>query len=372
MLGGAGGMLGQQNTMIAPTRFLSAEFLLQQPPAPVADSTHLLQAFKNPAGFSFTENLFTDMNPQELATPPTIPDQILKRTKTIIQPYSVSLDKWRPGPPLVRPSYGKKPTCDLLDIEAPRPKTMSQKQAVTIGRDNFHHWLAIPRTSRDSQEIITVSIKGLPGGTISLPRSSSVYALQRKVCALLRDVEPEQLRLWYKGQVLESSSTIVSLSSGAELLYVVDTKRKAGLSSIVPDEDVPILTRPEYSTSPSMIDIARMSASELRSIENFTISNEFGSVEFPGRSDLTGLNLDRIVQIHQDSVILYPEGCPKPKPSEGLNRKARVTIFNRFPKSPSVAKQLEDKLRKICLRERTNFHSFDPHTGLWVFTTNPL
>lgn len=369
LLGGGAGLIGQQNTMIAPTNFLSTASLSQPPPAPVSDSAHLLQAFQNPAGFS--ESLFRDMNPQELTTP-VLPAHIPKRTHTITQPYAVPLEKWRPGAPLVRPAYGRKPTCDLLDIEVPRPKTVNPRQAVAMGRDNFHEWLASPRLARESQDSITVSIKGLPGGTISLPRPSSVYSLQRKVCTLLRDVEPEQLRLWYKGQVLESSNTLAGLSQGAELLYVVDTKRKAGFSAIVPDEDVPVLTRPEYCTSPSMVDIARMSAAELRTIDDFTISNHFGSVEFPGRTDLTALNLDRIVQIGRDSVVLYPEGCPKPRPGEGLNRKAKVTIFNRFPKSPSLAKQLEDKLRKICLRERTNFHSYDPHKGLWVFTTNPL
>ena len=370
MLSSTGGMLGQPNAMVAPTTYLTRASQLPPPTVPANDSSQLLATFKNPAGFS--ENLLKNFNLQELTTPPQIPEHELKRPKITTKPFAVPLEKWRPMSPLTRHSSEQKMTRNLLDITTPKQPKLSQKQAVVAGRVSFHEWLSSPRLPSDVLEMLTVTVKGLPGGPISLPLRGTVFALQKKVSAILKDIEPERLRLWYKGKVLDSGDPLSIISPDSELLYVVDSKRKAGMCFLAPEESIPTLTRPEYTTSPSITDLARMSSEELRTVENFTIQNEHGSVEFPGRSDLTGLNLDKIIQIRRDSVVIYPEGCVKPKPGFGLNRKAKITIFNRFPKTPSQSSQFEDKLRKICLRERTNFHSYDQESGHWVFTTNPL
>jgi hypothetical protein len=68
-------------------------------------------------------------------------------------------------------------------------------------------------------------------------------------------------------------------------------------NELVPINLVPILTKDGYKCSPSIMELSRRTASELRKVENFKIYNKFGEVQFKEPVNLLGLNLDKQVTI---------------------------------------------------------------------------
>jgi hypothetical protein len=91
---------------------------------------------------------------------------------------------------------------------------------------------------------------------------------------------------------------------------------------------IPTLTRRGYSTIPSYSEICRMTPEQLRRVQNFTIQNEWGRITFFDQTDITGLNLDKILIIDRANIEVYPAGTEKPARGQGLNRPAEVTFFN--------------------------------------------
>lgn len=72
---------------------------------------------------------------------------------------------------------------------------------------------------------------------------------------------------------------------------------------MAPVEVLPQLRRAEYETEPSMVKIMRMTEDELANVENFTIKNQHGKITFEGKVDLRMLDLDRLVNIQEKTVI---------------------------------------------------------------------
>ena len=59
-----------------------------------------------------------------------------------------------------------------------------------------------------------------------------------------------------------------------------------------------------------------MSSSALKKVENFKVSNEYGSVEWSGETDLTFVDLADIVTIVQGNAEVYDDerhGLTKPE-----------------------------------------------------------
>ena len=73
-------------------------------------------------------------------------------------------------------------------------------------------------------------------------------------------------------------------------------------NELVPINLVPILTKDGYKCSPSIMELSRKTASELRKVENFKIYNRFGEVLFKEPVNLLGLNLDNQVTIDRDLI----------------------------------------------------------------------
>jgi hypothetical protein len=62
---------------------------------------------------------------------------------------------------------------------------------------------------------------------------------------------------------------------------------------------------------------------------NFSISNTFGLIEFPGETDLANVDLADVVTIELGGVEVYDDKrhVPYPKVGQKLNRPARITLF---------------------------------------------
>lgn len=135
-----------------------------------------------------------------------------------------------------------------------------------------------------------------------------------------------------------------------------------------------------YYISPTIEMIDSMSPEELTEVKSFAIGKKgYGEVKFLEPVDLTTIslsNLANIVIFGKQQVLLYPNIDSRPKQGEGLNKKAQFSIEGCFPQSKDGKTQITDPhhplvkkhIRKLHAIPNTDFQSYDPVTGTWVFT----
>ncbi|XP_050416506.2 nuclear pore complex protein Nup98-Nup96 isoform X1 [Patella vulgata] len=141
-----------------------------------------------------------------------------------------------------------------------------------------------------------------------------------------------------------------------------------------------VLRRPGYFTVPSLDELCdNVDDNGECIVENFTIGREgYGSVFFPGLTNLTGLNLDEIVHFRRKEVVIYPDDDDKPPLGEGLNKKAEVTLDCVWPADKSTrspiksverltAMNYQEKIEEITAKIGAKFIDYRPETGSWVF-----
>ena len=78
----------------------------------------------------------------------------------------------------------------------------------------------------------------------------------------------------------------------------------------------------------------RMTLANLQAVENFKVWNEFGSVEFHDKTDLTCVDIADVITIVQGSVEVYDKerhGEAYPEVGQKLNRPATITLNNIKP-----------------------------------------
>ncbi|RUS87265.1 hypothetical protein EGW08_004945 [Elysia chlorotica] len=143
------------------------------------------------------------------------------------------------------------------------------------------------------------------------------------------------------------------------------------------------LTRPGYYTIPALDDmIELMDENGNCYVEDLTIGRKnYGSVFFPGITNVAGMNLDDIVHFRRKEITIYPDDEKKPPLGDGLNKKAEVTLdcvwptdkSNRTPiKSPDRLKLMNytEKIEAMTARIGAKFMDYRPETGSWVFQVN--
>lgn len=139
--------------------------------------------------------------------------------------------------------------------------------------------------------------------------------------------------------------------------------RKIANSSLVP-----ILTRPGYSTRPSIDQLRTYTESELRQVENFIVENEHGRVEFEGRTDVIGVNLDELVEINPKLAEVYPEKLypseeSKPKVGTKLNKPSYVVLYNCYFDSKSkTEEEVIQILKKKAIKSGAELVSYKSGT----------
>lgn len=122
---------------------------------------------------------------------------------------------------------------------------------------------------------------------------------------------------------------------------------------------VPRLTMKGYRTTPSFVEICRMSQGQLENVRNFTIENEHGRVQFLDTTNLVGLNLDKIVSVGHKMVEFYPNESEKPRVGQGLNKQALITYYG-FGKPVGVEEgKFEKKIRKWTKSIQANFVEYN-------------
>lgn len=89
---------------------------------------------------------------------------------------------------------------------------------------------------------------------------------------------------------------------------------------------LPRLTRPEYYSNPSVEAMSKMSETKLWRVDNFEIGRYgFGSIRWPGLTDVRGLDLDELVVIDRASMIVHVDK-EQWKIGDGLNKEAVISL----------------------------------------------
>ncbi|KAK2170352.1 hypothetical protein LSH36_3g17077 [Paralvinella palmiformis] len=141
-----------------------------------------------------------------------------------------------------------------------------------------------------------------------------------------------------------------------------------------------VLCRHGYYTSPSLETLAELIDKNGDCIvDDFVIGREgYGSVMFPGQTNVANLNLDEIVHFRRKEITIYPEDEEKPPTGTGLNKKAQITLHCVWPcdnNTKEYVKDVEklaelhyqDKLERITAKIGANFLDYRPETGSWEF-----
>ena len=165
------------------------------------------------------------------------------------------------------------------------------------------------------------------------------------------------------------SKSEVSYTSFKDSIVTSSKKKTKKKSELAPVEKLPILTNTEYKITPDLKAISRMTLEELEQIESFSISNKNGKIEFEETIDLTGVNLDQIVNILPGRVELYKNNNISflPQPGKGLNKKAVIHLYN-----ISDNDDVDSELSLQYLQEKTKeingeFKSFNRDSGEYIY-----
>lgn len=122
-----------------------------------------------------------------------------------------------------------------------------------------------------------------------------------------------------------------------------------------------------------MEELAKMSLKQLKEVEDFEVSNEFGKVRFLDKTDVACVDLEDIITIKHRSVEVYDDtrhsGINKPPVGQKLNKPALITIKQIFPKKNATAAQKEASLKAALAQdpEGAEHLSYDANTGVWEF-----
>lgn len=124
-----------------------------------------------------------------------------------------------------------------------------------------------------------------------------------------------------------------------------------------------------YVTSPDISVLREMDSNELRHVYHFTILHpKFGKIVWDDDCDLTGLDLDDIISMEQNSVSVYEGSVEKPEVGEGLNKPAVITLYNVRPIGDGGVEQfISAVLKPACLKDDADFISYDEQSFEWTF-----
>ena len=138
---------------------------------------------------------------------------------------------------------------------------------------------------------------------------------------------------------------------------------------LVKREDLPIISN--FFTKPDKLELARMKYNELENTKDFTIYNEYAKIVFPGKTNLTRLNIDEIIDIKSKFVSIYKKN-PSYRHEEGfgLNKSCIIEVYDIFPE-----KDLKPAAFKYFLNEQVKLIgglliSYDFENGVLTYKMN--
>jgi len=142
----------------------------------------------------------------------------------------------------------------------------------------------------------------------------------------------------------------------------------------------PTLTRENYFTTPDIRELEKMSAEQLTKVKDFKVMHKgYGSITWKGYTDVTGIDLDKVVVFGDNTLEVFPDQTAKV--GHPLNAKAEVTLEGCWPENKSgrreatsdaaKIKKYEARLRKMQKNAPgVHFKDYDPKIGRWSFAVD--
>jgi nuclear pore complex protein Nup98-Nup96 len=246
----------------------------------------------------------------------------------------------------------------------------------------------------DSQHIPSGTPNGVVGDTVNKTKSPGLVISENYTNPVIqpnpirnRSLDDTVSELHGRKPAPDSEShDLSSYSTDGSVLSPSNTSHVQGspvVSGATPDEVTGImLLKPGYDTVPSMEELRHMARSQPAGelvVDDFTIQREgFGKVQFFGKTNVFGLNLDETVHIRRKEICVYPDEDLKPPQGEGLNKRARVTLTGTWPIDKSTREPIMDperlqtmryseKVERSTLKMGATFIDYLPETGSWIF-----
>lgn len=158
---------------------------------------------------------------------------------------------------------------------------------------------------------------------------------------------------------------------------IVTRKRMSDSESspqFVSRDKLPILKSAEYTLTPDLIEMARMSEYDLMNVKNLTIENQHGKVQWEGRTNVIGVNFDELVQIVPFAATVYPKEIEEQgrKPAVGceLNKRSIISLNKIFQSSKDTRTPaaFEESLKNRAeTMDGCKFISYDNKRGILKF-----
>ena len=154
--------------------------------------------------------------------------------------------------------------------------------------------------------------------------------------------------------------------------YSPSENKKNQIGTLCPADKLPILKREGYFMIPDEYEISRMTLEEINNVENFTIFNENGKIEFEGKVSLYGADFDKLFNIEHE-LIEYEKGewCHSPR-GQNFNIPAKITFYN-VPgnidlDNDNEKKMFEEMLETKCKKYlNAKFISYDFNKGTLIY-----
>jgi hypothetical protein len=166
-------------------------------------------------------------------------------------------------------------------------------------------------------------------------------------------------------QQTQTSTQSAKLESTTEFKRATEPKAKESAQYVSRDK-LPILKDSNYSITPDIIEMARMSEFDLMNIKDLIIENESGKIHWTGNTDVIGVNFDDIVKIRDFSATVYPEEIEakglKPEVGQKLNKPAIITLFKivQSNKDRTSISDFKENLKNRCEQlESCTFIDYD-------------
>ena len=204
--------------------------------------------------------------------------------------------------------------------------------------------------------------------------------------------QPTQITQPFQQQPVEKLIPKITGSIVPATRKVSDIKKLVITQALQPEEELHGRVEPEealkigdFYMEPSESVLRKMSQSQLKSIEGFTIGQKgLGEIRFIKPVDLNDVDLDRIfidiVKFEPKQVVVYPEteegkGVAKPPPGQGLNQPAIVKLERcwptargtRTPITDPASERMKHHIDRLKNVPDTHLLSFDHISGIWEF-----
>ncbi len=132
----------------------------------------------------------------------------------------------------------------------------------------------------------------------------------------------------------------------------------------------------DYWMNPTKDEIIAMNRIQRQQIPDFTVGRHgIGQIHFKVPVDLTSINLDEIpggiIDLQIRSATVYPVAARKPPVGKGLNVPAEISLEHSWPRGGAQERsnqRVNKHVQRLQRIENTEFISYEPQTGVWVFS----